>query len=194
LLAQKHAETPFAVINADDFYGRDAFATIGAFLDRTAADGSAYGMVGFSLRNTLPPSGTVSRGVCKADANGRLVHLTELTSIARDGAEIRSAERQLTGRELVSMNMFGFTPSIFAYMKDAFAAFLRTAGDEATSEFFMPVVVNDLIAAGAVTVEVLETGSSWFGVTNPEDRKIVISRLRSLIDAGEYPETLWGTL
>ncbi len=198
LTAANAVKEPFAAINADDFYGRDAYVKLAAFLTGPAAqaDGGRYCMIGFQLKNTLSDFGTVSRGLCTTDAAGKLLSVKELTKIAgsAEGAENVASDgtvQKLTGEEFVSMNMWGFTPDYFSHSRDNFIAFLKTQGNEAKSEWYIPTVVDDLIKAGTATVDVLGTTSAWFGVTYQEDKPHVMESIRNLIAAGEYPERLW---
>ena len=199
LSAEKVVNEPFLMINADDFYGQDAYKKIAADLVQPrASDGkSHWSMVGFYLKNTLSDHGSVSRGVCTRDENGMLKTVLEMTKIFKhgDGAENREVEGAyvpLTGEEVVSMNFFGFTPDIFAHLRTAFTAFLQERGHEQKSECYVPAQVDALIAAGKADVRVLETTGKWFGVTYPEDKAEVVASIRALVDAGEYPQSLWG--
>ncbi len=186
---------PFAVINADDFYGRDGFRVLGEWLSK--ADGTGkYCMVGYRVGNTLSESGTVARGICQTDANGYLTGVVERTDIARvdgritftgdDGQPAHTADTTP-----VSMNMWGFTPDYFTYSEEHFKQFLKENIDKPKAEFFIPLVVNDLIVSGKATVEVLDTTAKWFGVTYAADRQGVVDKIKALIAAGEYPEKLW---
>lgn len=186
----------FAAVNADDFYGAGSYRKLADHL-RQAADGRRgdYGMVGFRLRETLSDHGTVARGVCRS-RQGLLEQVVELTRIARrgDGAvhtDPQGRVRNLSGDELVSMNMWGFTPSIFDHLERAFARFLRERGREDGAEFMIPTLVNDLVAAGQAKVRVLRSSDSWFGVTYREDRNRVTSQIRDLVRRGSYPAPLW---
>ncbi len=189
---------PCLMINADDFYGRDAFRIIAEDL-RTPRpeDGKAhYSMAGFLLRNTLSEHGSVARGVCSRDANGMLASLTEMTKIFKtaDGAENREIEGapvKLTGGEPVSMNFFGFTPDIFEHLRVAFTEFLRANIGDLKAECYVPKVVDTLIRDGKADVRVVETSGKWFGVTYPEDKIEVVNSIKALVDAGEYPSPLW---
>jgi dTDP-glucose pyrophosphorylase len=199
LAAASVVNEPFLMINADDFYGQDAFKKIAADLTQPRpSDGkSHWSMVGFYLKNTLSENGSVSRGVCQCDANGMLNTVTEMTKIFKHGAgaenrEVEGAYVPLTGDEVVSMNFFGFTPDIFTHLRQAFAAFLAERGAELKSECYVPAEVNALIHAGKAEVRVLETTGKWFGVTYPEDKAEVVASICALIDAGEYPQSLWG--
>ncbi len=199
LAAANVVNEPFLMINADDFYGQDAFKKIAADLTQPRPnDGkSHWSMVGFYLKNTLSEHGSVSRGVCKRDANGMLATVTEMTKIFKHGSgaenrEVEGAYVPLTGDEVVSMNFFGFTPDIFPQLRQAFAEFLAKRGNELKSECYVPAEVDALINVGKAEVRVLETTGKWFGVTYPEDKAEVVASIRALIDAGEYPQSLWG--
>ena len=196
LCAREAVTAPFAAINADDFYGRDAFAVLGRRLAESPADSTAYCMVGFTLANTLSEHGSVARGVCRTDARGFLADIRELKQISRtaDGVEnvADGAVEQLTGREPVSMNMWGFTPRVFPQLEESFRQFLAVHAAEPKSECYIPLTVGDLVKAGQATCEVLPTASRWFGVTYVEDRPIVQASIAQLVAAGEYPPRLWG--
>ena len=187
---------PFAMINADDFYGRDSFAVLGRRLSSLSTDSSAYCMVGFTLANTLSEHGTVARGVCRTDDRGFLTDIRELLQVKRtaDGAEDvgQGGGVKLTGTEPVSMNMWGFTPHVFPQLEESFQSFLATQAHEPKSECYIPMTVGDLVKSGRATCEVLRTTSSWFGATYAEDKPIVQRSIRALVDAGEYPANLWG--
>ncbi len=198
LVSAGQINEPFAVINADDFYGADSFRVLAKYL-RTAQDGNVapYSLVGYTLRNTLSDHGAVSRGVCRADAQGYLQGVVERTKIERDGTGARYVGddgqfHRLTGDEPVSMNMWGFTPSVFDHFRAEFEKFLRTRGPEPKSEFFIPTPVNDLITAGQARVKVLPTNSTWFGITYREDKPAVEHSLRQLVAQGDYPKKLWA--
>ena len=190
-------KSPFGVINADDFYGRRSFDALGGFLGKIPAQGSQYAMVGFQLRNTLSEHGHVARGVCAVAADGQLKSVVERTAIEKTekGARFSTADNvwhQLTGDELVSMNMWGLTPSLFEALGREFGVFLKASGDNPKAEFFLPTVVDGLIKANKATVQVLNTPELWFGVTYPQDKDVVVAGIRRLIDQGVYPERLWG--
>ena len=197
LAAESVIHEPCVMINADDFYGRDAFAVIAAHLAKaTPANGkSQYCMVGFKLNNTLSEHGSVAGGVCTVDANGRLTSVTEMTKIFRtasgaENREVEGASVPLTGNEPVSMNFWGFTPDIFRHLREAFLEFLKKSGNEQKSECYVPFVVDALIRSGKADVRVLPTTSKWFGVTYPEDKATVVASIKALVDAGEYPTPL----
>lgn len=190
---------PFAVINADDFYGEDAFKTLAQALMAMEGKKNEYCMVGYRLANTMSDFGSVSRGVCTANAQGNLVSIVERTEIVKTarGAEFRNEKGEMQDidvQTLVSMNMFGFTPDFFQYSEERFIAFLEAAikSGNLKAEYLIPTVVNDLINEGTATLKVLSSDAKWFGVTYKEDRPIVIEKLQALINAGRYPAKLWA--
>ncbi len=196
LVAREAVGTPFGVINADDFYGLDSYRALAQELARCSGD--QYCMVGFRLDNTLSDHGSVARGICTVDADGMLQDVVELTGILKTpgGAEHRDDDgsaHSMSGSEIVSMNMWGFAPSIFAHLEREFAAFLRQAVSDVRREFFIPTVVNSLIDRGLVAARVLRTQSSWFGVTYREDKPVVVASIRELVDRGCYPDNLWAS-
>jgi NDP-sugar pyrophosphorylase family protein len=188
LLAEEILNEPFAAINADDFYGRESFLVMSGFLREGGRD---YAMVGYTLRNTLSEHGSVSRGVCECDTDGYLRAVTELTKIEKQGRGAQAEGRTLSGDELVSMNLWGFTPTVFPQLRERFFTFLQRSGHELKSECFIPTTVNELVAAGIARVKVLRTPSSWVGVTYQEDKPQVKASIRQLIARCEYPERLW---
>lgn len=199
LAAADAVHDPFAVINADDFYGRHSFALLRDFLaaDHPATP-DACALVGFRLRNTLSEHGHVSRGVCTCDAEGRLTGIRERTRIVAEGGGVadvspEGAREPLDPDALVSMNMWGFSPSLFPHLRRLFADFLSAEGPPATREFYLPAAVDRLIAEGAATCRVLSTPDAWFGVTYPADKPHVVASIRQRIDAGDYPERLWDS-
>ncbi len=198
LAARTAIDAPFAVINGDDFYGRAALQTIGDHLASLPVDGTDYAMVGYRLDRTLSDNGTVSRGIVSHDDEGWLQSIEEHTKlIARDGrvASLDESDRVrawFTGDEATSMNLFGFTPQAMAQFQERFAAFLTEFGDQPKSEFYIPYAMNLLKERGEARMTVLRSDSEWFGVTYREDRPAVVQRIRELVDAGEYPERLWG--
>ena len=184
---------PFAVINCDDFYGRDSFQTMGKFL-AALPEGSknVYSMVGFRVGNTLSESGTVSRGICSTDANKLLTSVVERTKIQRIDGEVKyiddNGEWTATPDTTpVSMNFWGFTPDYFAYSQEFFKTFLSDPKnmENLKSEFFIPLMVDKLINDKTATVEVLDTASKWFGVTYPEDRQEVVDKIQALFTSVE---------
>ena len=192
LAAADAIHEPFAVINADDFYGPNSFRILAGHLSSGTSD---YGMVGYVLRNTLSDYGTVSRGVCQTDAGGYLKSVTELTKIEKNGNGAKSVGADgktiaLTGEEIVSLNLWGFTPGFFGHLCELFAEFLKQQGHEASSEFYLPAAVNTLIAANHERCRVLKTPDSWLGVTYREDRPAVTAGIGRLIKQGVYPQPL----
>ncbi len=195
--ARNVVKEPFAAINADDFYGRDAFAKLAAFLSANdgAKDGKFhFAMVGYKLDLTLSDNGSVARGICTVE-NGKLLSVTEMTKLVRvpGGAENREDEAnpvKLTGEERVSMNLWGFTPDLFDALEARFPAWLAKNGSAPKSEWYIPFVVDELIHEGKADVSVLPTDSNWFGVTYREDKPFVAAEIGKLVEAGEYPACL----
>ena len=198
LLAARDVVTdPFAVINADDFYGESAYRMIAEHYGNNNGATGDYCMVGYTLKNTLTENGTVSRGICRADADGKLVDVTERTKIKRVGDVAESAEDSGTYTfpldSIVSMNCWGFTPDVFADLEREFSDFLSDLGkDPLKAEFYLPAAVDAQQKSGVCDVKVYPTTSLWQGVTYPEDKERVKSAIRVLIDSGEYPEDLWA--
>ena len=196
LMGKEVIDEPFAVINADDFYGRDSFAVLGQWLSQMEGKSNQYCMVGYRVGNTLSESGSVSRGVCSMDDNRMLTDVVERTKIERIEGTVKYQDENsewisLEDNTPVSMNMWGFTPDYFAYSEEFFAEYLKENINNIKAEFYIPSMVNKLIQEGTSTVEVLDTTSRWFGVTYPEDRPTVVEKLKALVDAGEYPEKLF---
>jgi UTP-glucose-1-phosphate uridylyltransferase len=194
LMAADSIREPFTVVNADDFYGAESYRALARHLQSGT---EPYAMVGFILRNTLSDFGAVSRGVCQVSSDGFLSQVVELASIERDGAFARSIdaagnETRLTGDEVVSMNMWGFTPQVFARLRERFQKFLEIDPSEMRSECYLPTAVNELVLAGHARVKVLRSKDSWFGVTCREDRSRVVESISRLIDDGSYPKRLWS--
>jgi len=192
--AREAVDQPFLAINADDFYGRGAISATGQFLARTAVGATAYCMAGYPLASTLSAHGTVSRGVCEVSAGGLLTAVNEFTKIQRVGDAIRNDAdgAVFSGTEKVSLNCWGFTPTVFNGLEDLFAAFLAAYGREEKAEFYIPSAVTDLIQSKRATACVLPVESQWFGVTYREDRPVVAASLADLTKQGEYPSPLWG--
>ena len=193
-VAYEAIQEPFAVINADDFYGRDAYKVLYQFL--THDQSANYCVVSYYLDNTLSEHGTVNRGVCTADDEGNLINVVECTKIEKDQAGVISypteeGRTELEPNTLVSMNMWGFKPSYFEYAERQLTNFIIEKGHELKSEFYIPSLVDKLIHDGDLKVNVLKTTSSWFGVTYPEDKAAVQEQLKALIDKGEYPQNIW---
>lgn len=197
MMAAKAVHEPFAVINADDFYGADSYRVLAQFLQNAENKPGNYCMVGYMLGNTLSENGTVSRGECSVDANHHLTTINERTKIERaaDGViyyqDAEGNKVALKENTPVSMNMWGFTPDYFEASEASFVNFLRQHGNEMKSEFYIPSMVNEMIVNGKATVEVLETSAKWFGVTYAEDRPTTVEKVIQLIAQGVYPEQLW---
>lgn len=195
ILASKNViKENFAVINSDDFYGRDAFNVIANFLRNN--DYNTYGLVGYKVINTLTENGSVKRGVCKTKDN--LLDTIIESSIINENNVITATPLDKTdtftmdSSDLVSMNMLGFTPSIYPYLEDELVLFLnKNKTDLTTCEFLIPDVLQDAINNNYAKVEVLKTSSKWEGVTYKEDKEKVVKAIRKLIDEGEYPQNLW---
>jgi UTP-glucose-1-phosphate uridylyltransferase len=197
LCAKDAVRENFAVINADDFYGRDSYATLARFLQAADPRGSDFSMVGFTLRNTLSEHGTVARGVCQTDATGLLADIDEMTRIAKVPGGARNTRDDgstvdLTGDEPVSMNMWGFTPRLFDHLDRVFLEFLQRSGKELKGESYIPMTVGQLVRERHATCRVLRTASEWFGVTYKEDKPVVQAKLAGLIARGDYPSNLWS--
>lgn len=197
LMGKDVIKEPFAVINADDFYGRDSFAVLGKYLSELP-EGSKndYCMVGFRIGNTLSESGSVARGVCSANDEGNLTTVVERTEIKRiDGVVSYKNEEggwtSLEDNTPVSMNMWGFTPDYFKYSEEYFTEFLDANKENLKAEYFIPLMVNKLINEKTANVKVLDTTSKWFGVTYAADRQSVVDKIQALVDAGEYPSKLF---
>ncbi len=198
LAAENEIDEPFAVANADDFYGANTFGIMADFL---SADGPAsetsYAMAGYVLRNTLSDHGYVSRGICERDETGRLKKIVERVRVFKDGTaayylDENDTKHPLTGDETVSMNFWGFRPSLFGHLKRLFEEFLGERGRDIESEFYIPHAVDELIARNQAGVDILPTEEAWFGVTYHEDRDATKARIRRMIEKGVYPERLWA--
>lgn len=196
MMAADVINEPFAVINADDFYGRDGYAVIGNYLSELAGSEGKYCMVGYEVSKTLSENGTVSRGVCTVNSEGNLEGMVERTKIERvDGTIVfhdLGDPQPLEENTPVSMNLFGFTPDYFRYSEAFFKEFLAANIDNLKSEFFIPLMVNKVITEGTATMRVLSTTAKWFGVTYKEDKPQLMAKLEELIEAGEYPRDLWA--
>lgn len=196
LMGKKVINEPFAVINADDFYGRDSFAVLGKQLAAMEGKKNDYCMVGYRVGNTLSESGSVARGVCETNAEGYLTGVVERTAIERIDGDIQFVDENgqkvvLEENTPVSMNMWGFTPDYFEHSEASFIAFLKENISKPKSEFFIPLTVNELITSHTATVKVLDTTSKWFGVTYAADRQSVVDKIQALVDTGEYPAKLF---
>ncbi len=188
---------PFAVINADDFYGQQAFKVLADYLNGDIREGE-YAMVGYRLANTLTDNGYVSRGVCNYDDKGYLIDIHERTHIEKRESGAAYTEdgenfHPLTGDELVSMNFWGFTPGIIGELQGIFERFLKNEvpSNPLKSECYIPVSVDELLKAGKATVKVLSSPDKWFGVTYKEDKPMVVASVEKLKEEGRYPRKLW---
>lgn len=196
LMGKDVINEPFAVINADDFYGRDAFRVIAGELSKEHDRKGDYCMVGFRVGNTMTENGSVARGVCSTE-NGLLTSVVERTAISYDAAhnivftDENGKEQTLDPLTPVSMNLWGFTPDYFDYSEREFKKFLDKDINTPKSEFFIPLAVDTLINSGEATVKVLDTDSKWFGVTYAADRPGVVEKLAALHAAGEYPDSMF---
>ena len=196
MMAKEVINEPFAVINADDFYGRESFQILADYLTGLNGKENDYCMVGYRLSNTLSESGAVARGVCEKNADEFLTSVVERTHIERIDGEVKFKDENgefiaIEENSPVSMNMWGFTPDYFAHSDKFFVEFLKNNMDNIKAEFFIPLMVNHLIQNGTSRVKVLDTPSKWFGVTYAEDRPDVVAKLQELADNGIYPTPLF---
>ena len=195
LCARDAVKTPFTVINADDYYGRSAYGILGDYLSTLSNDDTTHAMVGFILKNTMSPSGSVSRAICVIK-DGVLESMEENTKIeyTADGGVVShmpSCDVMLTGEESVSMNFFGFTPKAFESFDQYWEDFKRTSIREMKVECLLPNGVSEMVTSGKGSVKVFSTPDKWFGMTYPEDKANVMAELRKKIESGYYPEKLW---
>lgn len=189
---------PFAVINADDYYGKEAFQKLYNYLEEAKSEKDVYdfAMMGFQLGNTLSENGAVTRGVCEVSPEGKLIGVKETRGITKTDkgpviVDDKNNSVHLDVDSLVSMNMWGFTPNFISELEYRFQRFLETEGDKTTSEFLVPIVVDQLIHEGKAEVQVLYTNDIWFGVTYKEDKEFVIDSFQKLISEGVYPQKLF---
>jgi hypothetical protein len=195
LCAKNAINEPFAVINADDFYGRDSFEKMAAFLNNECKP-DTFSVVGYQLDKTISDFGSVSRGVCEVDAQGHLASINERTKIVKEGEQIiyedaDGTKHPLAPKTSVSMNFWGFDPAVFSLSEKLFREFLDKGINEPKSEFFIPIVVDEFIQREKGVVKVLPTSAQWFGVTYKEDAPGVQASLNTLVNNGEYPDNLW---
>jgi UTP-glucose-1-phosphate uridylyltransferase len=197
LMAAKACREPFAVINADDFYGHDAFMTIGAHLARTNSASTDFSMVGYQLSNTVSEHGSVSRGICSVTDDGFLAGVDEHTKLVKGPTGIISEREDgskiaMSGQEIVSMNLFGFTPPIFPEIERQMVQFLESRGQkDLKAELYIPSVVNSMIQRGQARLQVLRSNASWFGITYKEDLALTRASIAGLLEQGAYPKRLW---
>lgn len=200
LAARDCVDAPFAVINADDFYGRDGMQACSDFLMQAhTRDATAFCMVGYRLHNTLSPNGTVSRGLCRCDAQGMLEQVTETHGIEQRDGQLVSDDPKHPGLTIalepdsvVSMNLWGLTPVVFEHLQAQFEAFLQEKIEQEKSEFYIPAVIDQMIRNQEATVRVETCESPWFGVTYQADKPFVEQSIRELVEAGAYPSPLWS--
>ncbi len=196
LMGMEAIKEPFAVINADDYYGAESFQILADYLHKIADKKDDYCMIGYRVENTLSESGSVNRGVCQTDEDGYLTSVVEREKIESDGGSIIYTDEHGMQQEIpqgtpVSMNMWGFTPDYFDYSLAMFKEFLTENCQSLKAEFYIPTVVNNLIQNKQARVKVLDTPSKWFGVTYAEDRPMVVLRINELTRKGVYPAKLW---
>jgi hypothetical protein len=187
---------PFAAINADDFYGAASYARLAEFLAAGPSDATRFAMAGYRLDRTLSENGSVARGVCEVDANGRLRHIVECTGIERGPEGIFQKEadgsiRRFTGTESVSMNFWGLTPAVFPLLERQLIEFLREKSGDPKAECYIPMAIGEMVTRGEASVDVLPTDATWFGVTYREDKPTVMQSLAALHAEGAYPTPLW---
>lgn len=198
LAAASKIKEPFAVLNADDFYGANSFKVIFTYLSSLPrGDEATYCIVGFRLSTTLSEHGHVARAVCRLDQGDCLKSIVERTHILKSGDKIiyqdeRGRLIKIKGDPVVSMNMMGFTPSVFPHFKFYFKEFIQKHSQDLKAELYMPNVLNEIIKEKKARVKILMTDESWFGVTYKEDRALAVKRIRALINRGVYPRDLWG--
>lgn len=193
LVSRAVIDEPFAVINADDFYGANAYQVLHDYLKERSM--TNYALVGFVLRNTLSDHGSVARGICQLDEQQQIKTVVEITNIEKDGQRAKYVDEagqphHLSGDELVSMNMWGFTPTIFEQLEHHFKEFLVENINQPKAEFYIPSAANRLVANNQASIKVLSSRDSWFGMTYQEDKPTVIQSIRNLITQGHYPESL----
>jgi hypothetical protein len=195
LSAHKQIHEPFCVINADDFYGRDAFEKMAKFLTTEVAD-DKFSIIGYQIDRTLSDYGTVSRGVCEVDKNNNMVAIKERLKVYFDKNggvvyEEDGKEFSVPSDTMVSMNFWGFTPAVFEKTVPVFKAFVAENENNPKAEFFIPLIGDELIKSGEASFKVIPTDAKWFGVTYKEDKPIVQKCISDLVESGAYPENLW---
>ncbi len=196
-VARNHVREPFVVINADDFYGAGSYRSLVEYMATNSDPASTrYSMIGYQVKHTISDFGSVSRGICDATDDQYLKAVVERTELVKNGDQYYYSEESggqvsLTGEELVSMNIWGFTPEVFNQLDKAFSDFIRINADKLKSELYIPKVVNDLVSAGQASVKILPAGGQWFGVTYQEDKPLAVQNISDLISGGIYPPKLW---
>jgi len=194
LCARNVINEPFVAINADDFYGRKSFESVASFFAKDKHNDNA--MVGYTLKNVLSEHGSVSRGCGEQDAAGYLTSVVERTTIVKENGKIIAKEKDgdltMSPETPTSMNFWGFQPDLFDYTDKLFRDFLKNNKSNLKAEFYIPIIVNELIHGGKGRVKILEGSNTWFGVTYKEDKDEVSRRIKELVTAGEYPANLWN--
>ncbi|WP_020533399.1 nucleotidyltransferase family protein [Flexithrix dorotheae] len=197
MVAKPKINEPFAVINADDFYGSKSFVSISDYLSKLSLDSTDYCMVGYKLLNTLSDHGFVSRGICSSNKEGFLETIVERTHITKDANNAIAYKEEgkepvaLTGNETASMNLMGFPPSFFDHCENYFKDFIKANNQNLKAEFFLPFIVNSLISSGQARMKVLDTPEKWFGVTYKEDKEVAVEKIAALVEDKTYPAKLW---
>ncbi|MDB4505992.1 sugar phosphate nucleotidyltransferase, partial [Saprospiraceae bacterium] len=195
LVAQDLVNEPFAIVNADDYYGIEALQKVADFLINDCNE-KHYSMVGFHLKNTISENGSVSRGVCSTDKNDCLSTVTERTSIRRIDKTICYEENGekifLKDDTIVSMNLWGFHNNIFEHTRKMFVDFVKNNPEDPKAEFYIPLVANDLLEKKAIELKVLTSTEKWYGVTYKEDKDDVVTAMKNLHSSGKYPKALWN--
>lgn len=195
LEAKNQVQEPFCVINADDFYGYEAYEKMAKFLTEEVTD-NHFSMMGYQIDKTLSENGSVSRGVCKVDENNNLVEINERLKVyAKDGQivyEENGVETPLPADPRASMNFWGFSPAVYELMQPMFVDFVKANSADPKSEFLLPKAADELIKAGKASFKVIPTSAQWFGVTYKEDKPVVQQKISELVANGTYPSNLWG--
>ena len=196
LTCENIVSQPYAVINADDFYGEESYRVLSEYLEQISTNDVNACMVGFQLGHTLSKHGSVTRGICQSNENDILQRVVETHGVCYEGDEIvcedsSENKKTLNKDDLASMNMWGFHPALFEVFKEEFECFLKSHANESKAELIISTTVNLLITKAKVSVKVLSTSSDWFGVTNPEDKSEVVININELIKSGQYPKNLW---
>jgi len=196
LVCEPKVKEPFAVINADDFYGLQSFKLVAKFLSNVDKSGTLYSLVGYKLANTLSEHGGVARAICRVGESGLLTDIIERLHVEKTAHGIFYKDEKenfarLLGTETVSMNFWGFTPSFFEYAREEFERFIRENYRNPKAELYIPLVIQRLIKSGRCHIRVLESKEKWFGITYMEDKPRVIQELKNLVDKGIYPRNLW---
>lgn len=196
LAAEKCINTPFSMINADDFYGVDAFKTMSDFFSTKTVENNNYSIVGYDLVNTLSKNGTVSRGILQSDSKGYLASIIETNEIYSQEGTIfcinESGNKVAIGEGLVSMNFWGFHPNLFTEIHKQFVSFLKNTPDLTKNEFQIPMVIDTLIKSGKIKVSILNSNAKWFGVTYKKDLPIVVQKIKEFAEEKKYPNPLWS--